>query len=230
MFDHMTIKEIAKICHCSTRTLRYYEEIGLLKPKRMENNYRIYSFDVVSRVEMIQMLKKTGMQLEQIKRELSNYRNPEELLATQKRFLEEEKKRIDRTIDFIDNQHRMFILYQKYGLGKLFLDERYCSDYEIVRRVEREEIVIRMVYDDIYMAIEDCDDPDIYMVKKKETGTNKHIAAVFLSGEHRIRHRKKLFTELVKRQGYSCQSLIYSESYCLMDDADIYFMWCEIAA
>lgn len=111
MFERMTIKEIAEICHCSTRTLRYYEEVGLLKPSRMENNYRSYGFDAVSRVEMILMLKKTGMQLDQIKRELNNYRRVEDLLEVQKQFLEDEKQRINQMLSFIDDQQKMFVLY-----------------------------------------------------------------------------------------------------------------------
>lgn len=229
MFEQMTIKEIAEMCHCSTRTLRYYEEIGLIKPSRMENNYRIYSFDAVSRVELILMLKKTGMQLDQIKRELSNYRNAEALLEARKWCLEEERKRIDRSISFIENQQTMLSLYQKHGLNKLFIAERFCSDYEIIRRLEKKEIVVRMEYDEIYMAIDCGDDPDVYMVKKKATGANKRVAAVFFSDEHRIRRRQQMFMELLKEQSCTCESLIHSESYCLMDDADVYFMWCEIS-
>lgn len=230
MFERMTIKELAEICHCSTRTLRYYEEIGLIKPRRMENNYRIYGFDAVSRVEVILMLKKTGMKLEQIKKELSNYRNTDELLAEQRRLLEDERKRIDKTLSFIDDQKSLFALFQKYGLDKLFFEEHFCSDYVIVRKVAKKEIVVRMEYDDLYLAIENREDPDVYMVKKKTTGTGKRIAAAFLSGEHRIRRRQKLFAELMERNGFSCNSLIFSESCCLMNDADIYFMWCEADA
>lgn len=229
MFERMTIKEIAEICHCSTRTLRYYEEIGLIKPSRMENNYRIYGFDAVSRVEVIMMLKKTGMQLDKIKKELSKYRKSEEILAIQRQLLEKERERINKTLAFIDDQQRMYTLYQKHGLGNLFIDD-CCIDYETVRKVEKEEIIVLMEYDEFHLAIENHSNPDVYLVKKNANGVSKRIAAVFMSGEHRIRHRQKLFTELIKNHGQICQSLIYSESYCLMDDGDVYFMWCEVTA
>lgn len=38
-----TIKEISQMAGISTRTLRYYDEIGILKPARINSSgYRIY--------------------------------------------------------------------------------------------------------------------------------------------------------------------------------------------
>lgn len=40
----MTIKEFARLCNCSTQTLRYYDRIGLLKPIKVDqwSRYRYY--------------------------------------------------------------------------------------------------------------------------------------------------------------------------------------------
>jgi len=38
-----TIKEAAELLQLSTHTLRYYDEIGVLTPKREPNGYRYYS-------------------------------------------------------------------------------------------------------------------------------------------------------------------------------------------
>ena len=47
-----TIRKLAAIANISTRTLRYYDEIGLLKPTSyMESGYRLY--DEVA-VDMLQ--------------------------------------------------------------------------------------------------------------------------------------------------------------------------------
>lgn len=38
-----TIKKLAELAGISTRALRYYDQIGLLKPNKVnENHYRIY--------------------------------------------------------------------------------------------------------------------------------------------------------------------------------------------
>lgn len=38
----LSIKEVATLFEVSTRTIRYYEELGLLKPKRSLGNIRFF--------------------------------------------------------------------------------------------------------------------------------------------------------------------------------------------
>ena len=50
----MLINELAKLSGVSRRTLRYYDEIGLLKPSNVEGNgYRNYSQDEIDRLQQI---------------------------------------------------------------------------------------------------------------------------------------------------------------------------------
>ncbi len=42
-----TVKKLAKMAGISARTLRYYDQIGLLKPVRKSNRYRVYGKDEV---------------------------------------------------------------------------------------------------------------------------------------------------------------------------------------
>ncbi len=63
-----TIKELADLADVSTRTLRYYDEIGLLKPSRTnESGYRIYGQAEVDQLQQILFYKELGVELEQIK-------------------------------------------------------------------------------------------------------------------------------------------------------------------
>ena len=49
-----SIHELSKIAKISTRTLRYYHEIDLLKPKRINSSgYRIYGEDEVDKLQQI---------------------------------------------------------------------------------------------------------------------------------------------------------------------------------
>ena len=49
-----TVKELAQLAGVSSRTLRYYDQIGLLKPARMnESGYRIYSSQEVDILQQI---------------------------------------------------------------------------------------------------------------------------------------------------------------------------------
>ncbi|MFD1204992.1 MerR family transcriptional regulator [Sporosarcina contaminans] len=62
-----TIAEMAKMFGVSTRTIRYYEEIGLLEPERTENNQRLYSSAELAKLKLIFRGKRYGFSLDEIK-------------------------------------------------------------------------------------------------------------------------------------------------------------------
>ena len=49
----MNVKEAAKRAGTSVRTLRYYEEVGLICPEREKNGYREYGEEELRRVKLI---------------------------------------------------------------------------------------------------------------------------------------------------------------------------------
>jgi DNA-binding transcriptional MerR regulator len=63
----MRIGELAKATGVSTRSLRYYEEQGLLPAERLGNGYREYSEQAVRRVAFIQDLYQAGLPSEVIR-------------------------------------------------------------------------------------------------------------------------------------------------------------------
>ena len=63
-----TINELAKLAKISTRTLRYYDQIGLLKAKRQKNtDYRYYDERAVDELQQILFFKSFGFTLTKIK-------------------------------------------------------------------------------------------------------------------------------------------------------------------
>ncbi|WP_370295983.1 MerR family transcriptional regulator [Rossellomorea marisflavi] len=63
-----TIKKLSDLAGVSTRTLRYYDEIGLLSPSRINSSgYRIYGRVEVDRLQQIMFYREMGMELERIK-------------------------------------------------------------------------------------------------------------------------------------------------------------------
>ncbi len=63
-----TVSKLAKISGISTRTLRYYDEIGLLKPERIDSNgYRIYGQIQVNLLQQILFYRELGIGLDEIK-------------------------------------------------------------------------------------------------------------------------------------------------------------------
>lgn len=63
-----TIDKLAKMAGVSARTLRYYDQIGLLKPKRTPSGYRVYGKAEVDRLQQILLYREMGIPLEEIKK------------------------------------------------------------------------------------------------------------------------------------------------------------------
>ena len=62
------IGEIADKAGVSQRTIRYYEEIGLIShASRTQGSFRLYTEDAVKKIKFIQSLKDIGLSLEDIK-------------------------------------------------------------------------------------------------------------------------------------------------------------------
>lgn len=63
----LTIGEFSRICQVSTKTLRYYAEIGLILPEEInpENGYRYYSIGQLETMMLINRLKEYELSLEE---------------------------------------------------------------------------------------------------------------------------------------------------------------------
>lgn len=60
------IGDLAKRFKISQRSLRYYEELGLLNPVRSSGGFRVYAQHEVERLKTILLLKELGMTLDEI--------------------------------------------------------------------------------------------------------------------------------------------------------------------
>lgn len=68
-----TINKLAKLAGVSTRTLRYYDQFGLLSPVRISTNgYRIYGQKEIDRLQQILFYRELGVSLDEIKRIISS--------------------------------------------------------------------------------------------------------------------------------------------------------------
>ncbi len=68
-----TVQKISQMAGISTRTLRYYDEIGILKPARINSSgYRIYGQAEVDRLQQIMLYREMGVNLDTIQDILSS--------------------------------------------------------------------------------------------------------------------------------------------------------------
>ncbi|KAB2334798.1 MerR family transcriptional regulator [Cytobacillus depressus] len=64
-----TVQGLAKLAGVSARTLRYYDEIGILKPARMNSSgYRIYGKAEIDRLQQILFYRELDVSLDNIKK------------------------------------------------------------------------------------------------------------------------------------------------------------------
>lgn len=90
------IGEFSKIAQVSGRLLRYYEEIGLLKPEFTDpqTGYRFYSARQLPRLNRILVLKELGLSLEQVARLLDEHTSTAEIRG----MLTLRKAQIEQTV------------------------------------------------------------------------------------------------------------------------------------
>lgn len=103
--------EFAKYTGVSIRTLRHYDEIGLLKPShRTETGHRIYNFDDYVKMQNIITLKFIGFSLDDIEKIISKNSNFKDNLKTQYNMVEEKIRSLKYVLkvlkeadDFLEN-------------------------------------------------------------------------------------------------------------------------------
>lgn len=100
-----TINEVAKITGVSTRTLRYYDEIGLLKPTAIsEAGYRLYNGKALEKLQEIMFFRELEIPLAEIQKIMDNPSlDREQMLAAQKSMLEQKRNRLNGIIELISD-------------------------------------------------------------------------------------------------------------------------------
>lgn len=94
MKDSYTIHEIASLYGVGPDALRYYERLGLVKPRRGENSYRIYDLNDIYRLTIIRDLRSLGFSMERIGEYLKDLSvaNTLQLLDEERRLIREKMR------------------------------------------------------------------------------------------------------------------------------------------
>lgn len=92
----MTIKDFAKLCDCSTQTLRYYDSIHLLKPAKVDetNGYRYYEKEQALDFVQIKNLQEASFTIDEIKKLLG--KDQETIYGAFCTKLEEQEKKLQK--------------------------------------------------------------------------------------------------------------------------------------
>lgn len=99
-----TIKEVADLTGVSVRTLQYYDEVGVLKPTKVnEVGYRFYDDTAITRLQQILFYKELDFTLKEIKEviQMSEW-NKIEVFHKQKELLTLKRDRLNRLLELLE--------------------------------------------------------------------------------------------------------------------------------
>ncbi|MWV46268.1 MerR family transcriptional regulator [Paenibacillus sp. HJL G12] len=101
MKRHWKVGDLAKLTGLTVRTLRYYDQIGLLSPSdQTESGHRLYGESDLSRLHQILSLKELGLSLEEVKSVLNGGQiSPLEIVGLQIGRIQEQIKLQQRLLE-----------------------------------------------------------------------------------------------------------------------------------
>jgi DNA-binding transcriptional MerR regulator len=92
-----SIQQVARLAGTTSRTLRHYDDIGLLTPSRIgDNGYRYYDDAALVRLQRILLLRELGLGLPAIAEVLDRQSDTSAALRTHLEWLREEQARLAR--------------------------------------------------------------------------------------------------------------------------------------
>lgn len=133
--NYYAIGKVSELCNVSIKTLRYYDDIGLLVPeyRKKESNYRYYTHNQILTLFIIRKLRDLGVSLKEIQVIITNSEPKSMEESITKRLTE-----IQSMIDDLNNQ---------YAEGKILLD-RLLKGYDLLEgKMERiaEDITVEEI-------------------------------------------------------------------------------------
>ena len=110
----MNIGQAAKISGLTVKTVRYYDNIGLVKAyQNSDNQYRVYSKDDIATLQFIGRARRFGFSIEECRELLSLYQDKNRPSREVKELTLEKLSKIDNKLDELKNlRNQLYYLSQ----------------------------------------------------------------------------------------------------------------------
>ncbi len=95
----MNISEVGKRAGLPPKTIRFYEEIGLITPKREANGYRVFSENDLHRLAFLRRARALGFTVQECRQLLHLYEDESRASADVKSLAREHLARIDAQLE-----------------------------------------------------------------------------------------------------------------------------------
>lgn len=130
--DKYTVKQLAQIAGVSVRTLHYYDQFGLLKPRSIGGNrYRYYGDTELLKLQQIRFFRELSFSLEEIKSIISNPKF--DLLRTLEMHKATLSLRAERLLDLI---HTVDNTIASLKGSKIMEDKEYFKGFSDEKQAE----------------------------------------------------------------------------------------------
>ncbi|WP_235777815.1 MerR family transcriptional regulator [Clostridium culturomicium] len=228
------IGEFSKLTKTTIKTLRYYDEVGLLKPDTIDKftGYRFYGTDQLVKLHYIQSLRQIGLSIEEIKLTLSGV-NTKNILEKRRAELLDEISNAQEQLSRIE-----FILSSK--------EEEQIMNYQAIIKELPECIVYskRLTapsYDSYFNLIPDIGKQVTTKYPDLKCVVPEYCFIVYLDGEYKEKNINIEFCEAVdklkedfedirfkKIDAVTAVSIMHMGPYSKLREAYIYaFNWIE---
>ncbi|WP_417479428.1 Cu(I)-responsive transcriptional regulator [Maricaulis maris] len=94
----MNVKDVSRATGLPSKTLRYYEEVGLVAPARADNGYRVYSETDVHKLAFVGRARSLGFSLDDCRALLSLYEDRSRASADVKALAMDHVAQVDRKL------------------------------------------------------------------------------------------------------------------------------------
>lgn len=152
MKDYYKINEIARLYGIGPDSLRYYEKLGLLSPRRDTNGYRLYNLKDMYKLTVIRDLRKLDFSMAQIREFLEGQciDNTLAQLRREQSILEEKLQEMKRRKSLIEKRIEGLEAAEKIETGTITLlemPERRCVLLEqYITKDEEMDLVIKKLH------------------------------------------------------------------------------------
>lgn len=182
-----TVQKLASLAGVSPRTLRYYDEIGILKPARINSSgYRIYGRAEVDRLQQILFYRELGVGLEMIKEMVTapSFNGAKALREHREKLLEKRQQldlliaNVEKTIESTERGIQMTDKDKFKGFKKKLIDENEKQYGQEIREKYGNEVV-----EQSNAKLMNMSEDDYKKVTELEAEVRATLAQAFATGD-----------------------------------------------
>jgi DNA-binding transcriptional MerR regulator len=178
-----SIAEVARMSNVTSRTLRHYDDVGLLVPAYIgSNGYRYYEQEQLLRLQRLLLLRELGLGLAAIAEVLDGQRDQVAALRLHERWLNDERDRLGRLADTVSRTIRQLQGGEQMTASELFdgfAAERAKLETDLV---EQHGEGVRTHFRGAEEATRDWTQQDYLDAKRRSEELDDKVLAVMRSG------------------------------------------------